>query len=143
MTNSPKHTHTHRHIKYRTTSTLLFTYLNTVFALYTLTHTSHLSFGSAAGPHRSSVQPAASCSLPNRHCGYHRWTHLHTHTILENQEWWCTTNHSECVQSLCLPSPPSIPFLLSANFFSGFLSPVLYFYTASLSLLSISFFLLL
>lgn len=30
----------------------------------------------------------------------------HTHTILENQEWWCTTNHSGCMSSLCLPSPP-------------------------------------
>lgn len=58
---------------------------NTAFALYTLKHTSHLSFGSAAGSHPSSVQPAASSSLPSHHCTVAStdeitYTHTHTHS---------------------------------------------------------------
>jgi len=86
------HTHTHPH---------------------THTHTHHLSFGSDAESHPSSIQPAASCALPNHHCTMATTDGLtsHTHTHTHNQEWWCTTNHSECVPSLRLPSPPSITLI--------------------------------
>lgn len=93
---------------------------------YTITYSSHLSFGSAARSHPSSVQPAAASSLPNHHCTVASTDGLtYTHTILKNQQWWCTTNHLECVLSLCLPFPTSIS-LPSSLFLPSSFHPVLF-----------------
>lgn len=62
-------------------------YQHTLCASYTFEHTSHLSFGSAAGSHPNLVQPAASSPLPSHHCtvaSTDGLTYTHTQSLKTN-----------------------------------------------------------
>lgn len=77
-------------------------YQSTVCALYTLKHTSRLSFGTTARSHPSSVRPAASSFLPNHHCAVASKDGLartRTHSLKTNSDGLPLT-----IQNVCLLS---------------------------------------